>query len=112
MAAAYSFLYASEVFFAAMLSGFLVFLLAPFFALAYTVFLHAWNGQTIGKLVMGIRVVAVDSDSLTIGKSFLRAVGVLVSFLSAGVGFLWALIGTEPVTWHDTIAGTRVVVAG
>ena len=45
------------------------------FTAAYTTLLHTWLGQTVGKSVVGVRVVAVDGRTLDGGPAFLRYLG-------------------------------------
>jgi uncharacterized RDD family membrane protein YckC len=90
------------------------FIAAIFFLLiivcsTYFVFLEGYGGKTIGKMVMGIKVIGDDGGSVDIVRAFTRWA---FSFFSASfffVGFLWALFDTKSQTWHDKIAGTLVV---
>ena len=70
------------------------------------------GGQTLGKMVAGIRVVQSDSDrSLDLGRAFLRTLIWVVLAVPAGLGFLTALFSREHRGLHDHFAGTRVVRA-
>lgn len=84
-------------------------LLPPLFGLAYFTIFHACGGQTIGKLLLGLRVVGIDGEELSWGRSFLRAVGQFGSLLPLAAGFLWALVDRDRRAWHDYLAGSRVV---
>ena len=78
------------------------------FALAYTTTLNTVGGQTIGKALVGIRVVsAVDGALLTVGPALLRH---LATFLSSflGFGYLMAGLRRDKRALHDLIAGSRV----
>lgn len=71
------------------------------------------QGQTIGKWMVGIRVVdGPTAGRLGTSKAFVR---VLVrTFLSGAVfalGYLWMLWDDQGRTWHDLAADSRVVVA-
>ena len=81
----------------------------PLFAFFYFWFMHGWQGQTVGKMFMGIRVVRRDGGDLSPGLSFLRLAGSALSVLSCGLGFAWALLDREKCCWHDRLAATRVV---
>ena len=88
----------------------LLFLLTPWLMLFfYSVVLHASGGQTVGKLIMGLRLVSADGAPVTVGVAFLRWVAVILSLLPLGAGFLWAAVSTKRVAWHDMVAGTMVV---
>ncbi|MDH5298911.1 MAG: RDD family protein [Desulfobulbaceae bacterium] len=90
----------------------LLFLLAPgLMAMAYSTVLHAWGGQTVGKIFMGIRVVTVAGQPLSPGIAFLRWVGTIVSGLPLAAGFLWAMVDRNHAAWHDKLAGTKVIAA-
>jgi uncharacterized RDD family membrane protein YckC len=70
------------------------------------------GGQTLGKMVAGIRVVQWESDaSLDLGRAFLRTMMWAVLAVPAGLGFLTALFSRDHRGLHDRFAGTRVVRA-
>lgn len=70
------------------------------------------GGQTLGKMMAGIRVVPSDSDaSLDLGHAFLRTLMWVVLAVPAGLGFLTALFSRDHRGLHDRFAGTRVVRA-
>ncbi len=72
----------------------------------------ARNGQTIGKGLMGVRVVRTDGAPVTAGTSWLRfIIKQLISGSVLYLGFLWALWDKNKQTWHDKIANTYVVNA-
>ena len=78
------------------------------FSAAYTTVLHTVAGQTIGKSLVGIRVVAVDGTPLTAGPAFLRYLAGFLSLLPLGFGFLMAGLRRDKRALHDLIAGSRV----
>ena len=78
-------------------------------SMCYFCLMHAWCEQTIGKNIMGIRLVSGAGDELNVGTSFLRWAGYFVSALPFFFGFCWALLDVEGRTWHDRLAGTKVV---
>jgi len=70
------------------------------------------GGQTLGKMMAGIRVVQSDSDAaLDLGHAFLRTLMWVVLAVPAGLGFLSALFSRDHRGLHDRFAGTRVVRA-
>jgi uncharacterized RDD family membrane protein YckC len=70
-------------------------------------------GQTLGKMIAGVRVLADDSDTAPdLGRSALRAAVWLVLALPAGLGLLSATFSPDRRGLHDRFAGTRVVRAG
>lgn len=83
-------------------------------SVAYLLMFTAAGGQTVGKMLMGLRVVGdtVDSidDHLTMAQAALRAVLAPLSVLALGLGWLPALFG-RGLALHDRLAHTRVVRA-
>jgi len=90
--------------------SFLAALSFPVFVFVYFVGMHAWQGQTVGKMFMGIRVVSRQGQDVTPGLAFLRCIGYGLSLFPAGLGFFWCIADMEKRAWHDSLAGTRVVV--
>jgi uncharacterized RDD family membrane protein YckC len=85
-----------------------------------TIFTTA-GGQTIGKMLAGIRVVADQpgrgpgaegfETGVTMGASVLRASAYLASLLPIGLGFAAILFDSDGRALHDRLAETRVVKA-
>ena len=89
----------------------LLFLLTfPLFVAAYFLALHAWQGQTLGKMFLGLKVVRADGGEITPGLAFLRFIGYGLSILPLGLGLFWSIIDREKCAWHDRMAATRVVM--
>lgn len=78
------------------------------FTLAYTVVLHALAGQTIGKLLVGVRVVTVPDGRVPARTALLRYLAYYVSLAPFGLGFLMAALRSDHRALHDLLAGTRV----
>lgn len=76
--------------------------------LAYFSAFTSFGGQTIGKMAANIRVIADDAGGLDAPRAMQRAVAVLVSLATLGIGFLPAL-GPDRRAFHDRLARTRVV---
>ncbi len=77
-------------------------------AAAYLAAFTACGGQTLGKMALGVRVVA-DDGAVPPGAAALRAVTSLAGAALAGLGFLPALFDGDHRGVHDRLAGTRVV---
>ena len=75
----------------------------------YFIFLATAGGQTIGKYVMGVRVVRLDGKPMNYWGSTLRWFGYLASLLPLGLGFFWVVIDDRRRGFHDKIAGTCVI---
>jgi uncharacterized RDD family membrane protein YckC len=77
--------------------------------LGYEWWFTAVNGQTIGKMAMGLRVVSDehgDAEGVSIRQAALRS----LSLLPLGVGLVAAFVGAG-VAVHDRVAHTRVIRA-
>lgn len=79
------------------------------FVVIYYVFFWFFAGQTIGKAVMGLRVVPLRGGKMTLWRAILRYIGYFLSTLSLGIGFLWIIIDDRRMAWHDKLARTCVV---
>ena len=82
-----------------------------FMHMAYCTLMHAWLGQTIGKLLMGIKVVTTDNRQAPVGITFLRWTGYIVSFIPLASGFLWSAVDKDHCAWLARLAQTMVVSA-
>jgi uncharacterized RDD family membrane protein YckC len=69
----------------------------------------AITGRTVGKGVLGIRVVGLDGRRLPAGRSVMRTFAYVLSLLPLFAGFLWVLVDRERRGWHDHIVRSRVV---
>lgn len=106
------FLFDPLAIFEAVLAFCIIFWISPLFTtMAYFVLFHTFGGQTIGKMIMGIRVVSASKDVLSPGSSFLRWVGYLVSLVPFAAGFFWSLFDRDHCAWHDRLAETHVVAS-
>ncbi len=85
--------------------------LVPFVAAAYYVFFWSLTGATIGKWLLGLRVVSPDGSRISIARALVRLVGYVLSAVAVYVGYLWVLVDGKRRAWHDMLAQTRVVYA-
>jgi len=102
--------------------GEIAFFLAPHsgaaFYFFYAVIISLWviyssimvsmSGQTWGKQIAGVIVLAPDGRVLDLKRAAYRAGGALVSTLAFGVGFLQVLWDKDRRAWHDKFADTAV----
>ena len=77
--------------------------------MVYTTFLWVVAGKTIGKAVMGIRVIGPKGARLTIGRALKRYIGYWISAIPLFMGYFWVLVNDERHSWHDSLAGTSVI---
>lgn len=79
-------------------------------ATAYFVVFHGMEGRTIGKRLLGLRVVGVDGVPLSYRQAMLRWVGTVgLGLASFGLAFLWIFWQREKRGWHDFLARTWVI---
>jgi uncharacterized RDD family membrane protein YckC len=78
-------------------------------AVGYFLFFWSLSGQTLGKLLTSSRVVDPLGQPLGFSRAFVRTLGIGLSLLPLGAGFvgLWSDIGRR--AWHDRLASTKVV---
>lgn len=90
-------------------------LAGPFIALwlgvswVYIGLFTRYGGQTPGKMLLRIRVIALDGGEPSWSQALLRPVGYLVSWLPLSLGFLLAAVPPAKRALHDRLTGTRVV---
>ncbi|MBP2702288.1 RDD family protein [Microbispora sp. RL4-1S] len=75
-------------------------------------FREGTTGQTIGKKVVGIKVVKEETgEYLGFGMAFVRGLAHFVDALPCYIGFLWPIWDEKKQTFADKIAGSVVVRA-
>jgi uncharacterized RDD family membrane protein YckC len=84
----------------------IVVLIAVIFIWAYFELFTALTFSTPGLACMGLEVRTVEGWPPASRESLLRAFGYLVSISPLMIGFLWAVVDGEGLTWHDRISGT------
>ncbi len=86
--------------------------MAAFFvvlAFLYLVGFTLGGGQTVGKMLTGIRVTGDDGRGVDLTGAVVRALGCLVAVLTLGALYIPAFVGNDRRAVHDRLAGTRVV---
>lgn len=76
---------------------------------AYLVTFTAASGQTIGKMLSGVRVVYGAHGRVPFGHAVLRSVVLLLCVMPAGLGLVPLFLDASRRGAHDRLAGTRVV---
>lgn len=84
--------------------GFLVLL-----AFGYVAGFTVGGGQTVGKMLLSLRVIGDDGRPIDAAGGMLRAAGCMLVPLTLGLSYVPALVTAEHRALHDRIAGTRVV---
>ena len=76
----------------------------------YFVVFHGMEGRTIGKWLLGLRVVGKDQRPISYRRALLRWIGTIgLGGASFGLAFLWILWQREKRGWHDLLARTWVI---
>ena len=96
-----------------------VFCVAVISLLYAPIFMARTNGKTLGRMVMGIRVVKASGEPITFGYAMLREVVVktigfgFVGAITGGIAtlldYLWPLWDEENRCLHDFVVNSRVV---
>lgn len=94
--------YAASLFFS-FAFGFLL----PTFYEAY--FLSRPRGATPGKMVLGLKVVDANGNTLTFWRGAVRYPAKLLSGMICSIGYLMAFFNDEHKALHDMICGTYVI---
>ncbi len=77
--------------------------------LAWTVGWELAAHRTPGDRVAGIEVVDIDEDTPHPGRTALRALGLLITVASLGLGWLICFVTPSRRALHDIVSGTYVV---
>lgn len=88
---------------------YLLFIILP--AVCYSLLFEVFNhGQSIGKMIMNIRVVMADGSSPTFGAYLLRWLLYLIDFtITGGLGLIFILMTKKSQRIGDLAAGTMVI---
>jgi len=77
-----------------------------FFIWLYFGLFSALSSATPGQSFMGLAVRSFDGSLPTPTQSFWRGFGYLISVAAFLLGFVWALVDSDGLTWHDRMSGT------
>jgi uncharacterized RDD family membrane protein YckC len=69
----------------------------------------ARSGRTLGMQSWRLQLETEDGSQVGIRTATIRFFAALLSFLPAGLGFIWSLWDKDKLTWHDRISKTRIV---
>jgi uncharacterized RDD family membrane protein YckC len=80
------------------------------FAFLYLWVSYAVFGKTIGKAILGLRVVSADGQvAMKGGQTAIRVLTYPISFIVFGIGLLGVVFNRNRQAWHDRFARTAVV---
>jgi uncharacterized RDD family membrane protein YckC len=76
------------------------------------VFRQGTTGQTIGKQVVGIKLIREqDGQPVGPGMAFVRGIAHILDSIPCEIGFLWPLWDAKKQTFADKVCSTVVVSA-
>jgi uncharacterized RDD family membrane protein YckC len=78
-------------------------------AIGYEAVFLRYQGATLGKMAVGLKVVRSDGGSLGWGISFGRYFMYIVSGIILLIGYIMAGFDNEKRALHDRVCGTRVI---
>ena len=78
-------------------------------AFGYVAAFTVAGGQTIGKMLLRLRVVGDDGRPIDAAGGVLRAVGCMLVPATLGLSYVPAFFSSDHRALHDRLAGTRVV---
>ena len=85
-------------------------LITVLLALTNFVIFPMFSGQSIGKMLTGLRVVRTDGKAASFSRLLVRhSIGYLLTVATAGLGFLFSIDNQKGRALHDFLAGTVVV---
>jgi uncharacterized RDD family membrane protein YckC len=76
---------------------------------AYVVVMHGTSGRTLGKMLVGARVVSVSGEPIGYPRALARYLAWFLSALPLLLGFVLAAVRPDRRALHDLVVGTRVV---
>jgi uncharacterized RDD family membrane protein YckC len=80
--------------------------------LVYEALMLKRNGQTLGKMAVGVRVVTPEGGPIGRGQAWARSAVKVVLGSCLGIDYLPAFVTRERTCFHDMIARTRVIRLG
>ena len=70
------------------------------------------GNQTLGMVHKHLRVINFEGKPPSLRETSLRCFGCLISLGCFYLGFIWALLDSERLTWHDRISKTLIIQTG
>jgi len=88
------------------LSFMILYVLFGFF---YSMLFHHLSSMTIGKMLLGLRLVEKNSSRVNFYRIFLRNILFLLNVITLFIGFIWIIADEKGQALHDKLSGTFVV---
>ena len=84
--------------------------LSVFLGIVYSVAMVAAYSGTLGKLLLGMRIVRTDGSRVGLSTAIFRFFAGFVSVLTLGIGYLMVAFRHDKRALHDVICGTVVII--
>lgn len=85
-------------------------LIAILLGITNLVIFPMFSGQSLGKMLTGLRIVKTDGRSVPFGTILFRhTFGYLLTLLTGGLGFLFSVFNRKGRALHDYLSGTVVI---
>ena len=77
-----------------------------------TFYLYFWRTkqQTLGMTTWRIKLVDSNGNIANTAQCLTRLIAALFSLACFGLGFLWALVDQDQMTWHDRLSKTELIL--
>ena len=81
------------------------------FLIWVTYYIGSWvlMGQTIGKQLLGLKIVSIDNTQVSLKQGIVRYFGYWLSAIPLFAGYWWVLMDNDRRAWHDHLAKTCVI---
>jgi uncharacterized RDD family membrane protein YckC len=77
--------------------------------IVYFIGMWAWKGQTLGQMIVNVKVIRIDGKPVDLRTSAIRFIGYLICGLTLGLGFLVIAFDKNKQGLHDKLAETYVI---
>ncbi len=76
------------------------------FWLSYQYLFLVYAGRTPGMRAARLALIGFESEAVSQHRRRWRALAMVLSCISLGMGFVWAMVDEDTLTWHDRISRT------
>jgi uncharacterized RDD family membrane protein YckC len=80
-------------------------------AVAYEVYFVSTKGGTVGKMILGLKIIRADGGPVSAGLATARYFAQWISGIILMIGYIMAGLDIEKRSLHDRICNTRVIYA-
>ena len=77
--------------------------------IAYWTVAIGWKGKTVGKMMLGMKVVKIDGSRVGYWRAFGRYWGYVLCYMTFGIGFLVIAFNKQKRGLHDLVCNTMVI---